>query len=110
MEYLVSSYCLQKKESTSFKVGHRRPHHHPPPETGEETKMNNKHKRIRATLEDKLIDVAAEYLRSLGANPLIMGIRWIRYWPGDLKYNWELIIRCTGKPPTTPLPKQGKKV
>jgi len=46
-------------------------------------------------LEEKAIDACAKYLRSIGWNPLVGGFTGIEQ--GELKYNFRLIFKFTGK-------------
>jgi hypothetical protein len=48
--------------------------------------------------EDKLLDVAGEYLKSKdGVNPVVIGGISIQHRSGDLQHNHELVIQFTGK-------------
>ncbi len=47
--------------------------------------------------EKKALDACAEYLRSLGWNPLVVGFEVIE--KRELKYNFRLVMHFTGVPP-----------
>lgn len=48
----------------------------------------------------RLYDAAAAYVESRGGKLVVVGGVTVQQWPDDLKFNWTLGIRCTGKRPT----------
>ncbi len=48
---------------------------------------------------DKLVDAMADYLRAEGWNPLVAGGIRIEQPIGNVRYNYELVIPFTGRPP-----------
>jgi len=54
-------------------------------------------------IEEKAIDAVAEYLRSLGWNPLVGSFDCIEQ--GDGKFIFRLVFKFTGKPPKNAKPK-----
>lgn len=49
----------------------------------------------KKTIEEKAIDAVAKYLKSIGWSPLVGGFERIEQ--GNLKYNFRLIFKFTGK-------------
>lgn len=71
------------------------------------TKVTSKN-RVRRSSQDVAIDrlykAVAAYVKSRGGNVAVIGGVQVQKWPGDLKFNWTLGIRCTGQRPLYSVP------
>lgn len=54
---------------------------------------------------DKLYEAVRDYIESKGGSVVVIGGIQIIQMPDDLKYNWGLNVRITGKKPTNPIKK-----
>ena len=61
-------------------------------------------KTEKKNLEEKAIDACADYLRSIGWEPLVAGFHSIEQ--GNLKYNFRLVLGFIGKRKYKPSAKQ----
>ena len=57
---------------------------------------------------DRLYDAAADYIKSVGGTPVVIGGVSISQDPSALKFNFQLVINWTGKLPVTPETSEGE--
>jgi hypothetical protein len=75
----------------------------------------SKLKRAQSKIADKddagvaLLKAAGKWVQSCGGNVVVAGGISIMTWPGDLEYNFSVVVKCTGRKPSNPSSKEAKE-